>query len=134
MEVDPVAEQPWVLPLFVRYRAINVLEYLARIGALLDAIKPHCAEFFSVYPPSSQDPIAVGLEVDCCTRFIGETGLLVKLAGTLVEVRCKLFVCLLFFPLPFSEDNNENKYILRRDDHCAADPAQQPVHLFLLPQ
>lgn len=85
MKIYPVAEQPWVLPLLVWYRAVNVLEYLARVGALLDSIEPHCAEFFSKDAPSPQDAIAVGLEVDCCTRFIGKTGLFVKLAGTLVE-------------------------------------------------
>lgn len=130
MKIDPVAEQPRVLPLLVGFRTVNVLQYVPRVGALLDAIEPHCAEFFSEYAPSPQYAIAIRLEVDCCTCLIGEAGLLVKLNRD-VNKSTAYGYCTFLLLRPFLMKVHK-KYIPRLDAHSDVNPAQQKVHQFLL--
>lgn len=72
VQTYPVAEQPGVLPHAVGDGGIDVLEDLARVLALLDALGDHGAKLLGEDAPSPQHAVAIGCEVDGGACLVGE--------------------------------------------------------------
>lgn len=79
MKVDPVAEQPRMLPHFAGLAGVDGLDDLTGSKVLLKGTAFDSAKLLSKDTPSSQHAVGIGCEMDCCASLIGEAGLLKNL-------------------------------------------------------
>lgn len=81
VQVDPVVEQPPVMPLFAKARYVRVLGYLTRHGAFLKTTYFHGAKLVGEDATFPQHTVGVWCEVDRCAGLVGQAGLLENLRG-----------------------------------------------------